>query len=144
MTKPSAFSALFALLLLTAACGSDPTATPVPTATPTAAMDADHESIEAGEALYKANGCTACHGQEAEGGIGPALAGHTREQVLKQVRTPVGGVMPAFSIEAISEAQLEQIAAFIVSLEGTNMHHDDEGMMMDATPEAPTDADQMH
>lgn len=68
-----------------------------------------------GHELYVQVGCSACHGQNAEGGLGPALAGHTREQVLRQVRSPIGQ-MPPFPPERLSDEDLEKIAAYIVSL----------------------------
>jgi len=78
-------------------------------------VDDDHEDIEAGEALFSAKGCAACHGDDAEGGVGPALAGHTSDQVRAQVRTPVGA-MPACDASVITDEELDQLAAFIVSL----------------------------
>ncbi|MFQ6015306.1 MAG: c-type cytochrome [Anaerolineae bacterium] len=93
-----------------------PTATPVPpTATPMLPTPTP-ELAEEGKALFAQKGCAACHGSNAEGtDIAPALAGHSREQVFKQVRNPVGE-MPALTEEQVSDEELEKIAAFIESL----------------------------
>lgn len=98
----------------------------------------DSEEIDAGEALYKSKGCPTCHGLRAEGGIGPALAGHTPEEIVDQVRRPLG-VMPAFSASTITDAELEAIITFILSLAGTATLDDGrpggmDGDMMDGAP----------
>jgi len=105
-----------------------PTATPTPAPTATPVAEAHEEAlevevIEEGKALFAAKGCAGCHGTEGQGieGLGPALAGHSREVVFKQVRTPrqvppPGVQMPAFGPEQISDEELEKIAAFILSL----------------------------
>ncbi len=74
-----------------------------------------------GYEIYRQVGCAACHGEQGEGGIGPALAGHTPEQVRKQVRNPVGD-MPAFSQEQLSDEDLEKIVAFVESLGSAEVH----------------------
>ena len=76
MKQTTLLISLVPVLLLAAACGGDPTATP----TPAAVADAD------GEMLFLTAGSPSCHGQDAEGtGAAPALAGHTEEQVLSVV-----------------------------------------------------------
>jgi hypothetical protein len=78
--------------------------------------------ISRGQQLFVSRGCAACHGPDAEGsGVAPALAGHTAEQVERQVRTPVGA-MPAFPRDAVSEEELGEIIEFIASLEGDSTH----------------------
>jgi cytochrome c551/c552/sulfur relay (sulfurtransferase) DsrC/TusE family protein len=79
--------------------------------------------IAQGQALFQANGCASCHGEAGEGveRLGPALPGHSREAVFRQVRdprqVPEGSVqMPAYSREQISDEELEQIVAWIESL----------------------------
>jgi mono/diheme cytochrome c family protein len=92
---------------------SSPAPTPSPAPAPTT-PPADHAAE--GKQLYLAKGCAACHGQNAEGSdIAPALPGHTKEQVLRQVRTPVGN-MPSFGPEKISDDELEMIADYIAGL----------------------------
>ncbi len=69
-----------------------------------------------GNALYLAKGCSACHGQDANGtAIAPALQGKSAEQVRNQVRSPVGN-MPAFTTDQVTDAELDKIAAFFASL----------------------------
>jgi hypothetical protein len=75
----------------------------------------DLESIIAGAALFERLGCVACHGANAEGYVGPALAGHDRGQVLRQVRRPQKD-MPAFGRDVLDDDELDELAAFVVSL----------------------------
>ena len=111
------------LLLLIAACGGDtvtPSAPPLPTATLIAAAPSTPESD--GQRLFIANGCGACHGELGQGSaIAPALAGHTASQVMRQARAPLG-LMPVFPPSKISNAELDQIAEYIESLEGDHAH----------------------
>ena len=73
--------------------------------------------VAAGRALYVSNGCVACHGDNAEGKIGPKIAGTglTFAEVLHQVRQP-RGVMPPFSPQQVNDAQVQQIYAYLESL----------------------------
>ncbi len=111
------------LLLLIAACGGDavtPSVPPLPTATLTAAAPSTPESE--GQRLFIANGCGACHGELGQGSsIAPALAGHTASQVMRQARAPLG-LMPVFPPSKISNAELDQIAEYIETLEGDHAH----------------------
>ena len=94
---------------------------PGPTATP--AGLAGTEAQGEGRDLFIANGCSGCHGQDAEGtSIAPALAGHTEQMVKRQVRTPRFR-MPAFSEQQISDRELQTIAHFIAGLEGEGHLH---------------------
>ena len=130
------------LMLVLAACAST-ASTPTPAPTPTSQMmeqppmgeqgmrstEEPHEedmvlSDEAKEGfeVYRTVGCASCHGAQGEGGVGPALAGHTPEQVRQQVRNPVGN-MPPFPKEQLSDADLEKIVAFVQSLGGATEAH---------------------
>jgi len=87
----------------------------------------DEHSVQGmaeGLALFQSVGCAGCHGQNGEGGIGPAMAGHTAEQIRRQVRTPSGDVMPAFSEEQLSDDQLSVIIAWVESLGPATGDHD--------------------
>ena len=96
-------AAISAGALLTACGQPSPTATPPPAATLSPA--------EQGERLFAVKGCATCHGLAGAGSdIAPALPGHSAEQVLRQVRSPVGS-MPAFGAERISDQELDLIAA---------------------------------
>ncbi|MFQ5944700.1 MAG: c-type cytochrome [Anaerolineae bacterium] len=115
MMKTTGFCLGLMVVALLASCG--PGAAPGPTATPEppTPTPVDVSLVDEGYAQYVEAGCTACHGDNAEGGVGPGLPGHTREQVFAQVRNP-RGAMPAFTDETVSDADLEKIAAYIVSL----------------------------
>lgn len=77
----------------------------------------DPALVERGYEVFVANNCTACHGQNAQGtDIAPALAGHSEFAVRRQVRAPVG-IMIVFDPDAIPEADLEALIAYITSLE---------------------------
>lgn len=77
---------------------------------------AGSELAEQGLEIFRRVGCSACHGQNGEGGVGPPLAGHTEEQVFRQVRTPKGDVMPPFPPEKLSDDEVRAIAAWIATL----------------------------
>lgn len=101
-------------LAVLAACSSGDAATAktAPGDTPTGAR------------LFLTNGCSTCHGQDAIGSdVAPALPGHTEDQVVRQVRSPVGR-MPAYSQSQISDAELDLIADYIVSLGGGGEHQE--------------------
>jgi mono/diheme cytochrome c family protein len=127
-----------ALALSACSSGQDQTATVVPSSSPTVEeeheeeMGEEHpenEAVEQGLALFRSAGCAGCHGQDGEGGVGPALPGHTAEQVERQVRVPKGDVMPAYSEEQLSDADLSQIIAWIGSLgpaTGAHVHGEEE------------------
>ena len=98
---------LFAFALVVAACGADDAASGEATGADLAAR---------GYEIFQQVGCAACHGAEGEGGVGPPLAGHTEEQVFRQVRTPKGDVMPPFPPEKLSDDEVRAIVAWIETL----------------------------
>lgn len=110
----------------------EPTLTPVPpeptpTSPPAEAQAEIHghemSDVEEGKRLFAEKACAACHGPEAQGTEGgPALPGHTPEQIRRQVREPLGK-MPPFTEEQVSEAELEQIIAFITTLAPSGAMH---------------------
>ncbi|GMQ94553.1 MAG: hypothetical protein BMS9Abin12_2048 [Acidimicrobiia bacterium] len=82
----------------------------------------------AGLETFRTVGCSACHGQDGEGGVGPALAGHTEDQLFRQVRTPKGDVMPPFPTDVLSDDDVRDIYAWIVTLgDEMVMVHAEEG-----------------
>ena len=90
----------------------------------TAGMETEPAGGEArtGRETYLAAGCGACHGQNAEGtDVGPALAGHTAEQVHQQVRSPLAQ-MPAYPVEQLPDDDLDAIAKYIGGLEPMEEH----------------------
>lgn len=110
-----ALAATVGIAALLAACGQpSPTATTPPATTLSPG--------EQGERLFAVKGCSACHGLGAEGSdIAPGLPGHSAEQVLRQVRNPVGS-MPAFGAERISNQELDLLAFYVESLEAGDAH----------------------
>ncbi len=94
---------LFVMLsLVLAACGS--------TGEPKSELPANQ-----GQELFALN-CGECHGNDGTGtDEAPTILGHTLEQVKEQVRTPEGD-MEAILPEKLSDADLELIAQFVVSL----------------------------
>jgi mono/diheme cytochrome c family protein len=92
---------------------------PTPTAeqpTPTAQLPAEPDPAE-GQRIWSSKPCIGCHGANAEGGIGPRIAGTALEfdEVLLQVRTGAAP-MPAFTEEEISDLEVEHIYAWLQSL----------------------------
>ncbi|MDA0988430.1 MAG: c-type cytochrome [Chloroflexi bacterium] len=133
-----ALTALLVLGLTLAACTSasptptlEPTATVPPTSTPEATATpegqghteiSDDPVIQAGYNVFVATGCSACHGQNAEGTtFAPALNGHSDGQVHRQVRAPVG-TMPVFPPDKLSASELDNLVAYITSLDAGHMH----------------------
>lgn len=88
-------------------------ATTKPAAKPTATPS----SSSALPALYAQKGCAACHGDKAQGNLGPILAGLSVDHIKSVVRagSPEGG-MPAFDQDAISDGELESLAAGLHAL----------------------------
>ena len=74
-------------------------------------------NIDKGKQAFTANGCNGCHGDEAEGGMGPQLASTAKSfpEFLAVVRKPKG-VMPAFNAATLSDAQVADLYAFVKSL----------------------------
>ncbi|MBI4295707.1 MAG: cytochrome c [Chloroflexi bacterium] len=74
----------------------------------------ERRSIEKGATLFS-GACAACHGAQAQGGVGPALKGKDATFVQSTVRSGKG-IMPAFSPNQISISELEDIIIFLNSL----------------------------
>jgi mono/diheme cytochrome c family protein len=70
-----------------------------------------------GAALWPNAPCQGCHGNKAQGGSGPRLAGTSRDFnfVMRQVRSG-GSRMPAFSPSRISDQDLRDIYAWLSTL----------------------------
>jgi mono/diheme cytochrome c family protein len=92
----------------------EPTAEP--TATEEAAPPAEPDPA-LGAQIWAEKPCSGCHGAQAEGGIGPRLAGTglTLDEVLLQVRTGAAP-MPAFSEGEISDLEVQHIYAWLQTL----------------------------
>jgi mono/diheme cytochrome c family protein len=87
-------------------------------AEPPPAIDLPEEpDAEVGAQIWTGKPCVGCHGAEAEGDVGPKLAGTPLEfdEVLLRVR--VGKApMPAFSEAQVSDLELQHIYAWLKSL----------------------------
>lgn len=72
-----------------------------------------------GMELFQQLECSSCHGAGALGKLGPALAATSLElaAVRRQVRSPVGRKMPAFTEEELPEEDLADIYAWLQSLD---------------------------
>lgn len=72
---------------------------------------------ERGAELFITLPCSGCHGATAQGQFGPTLAGTslTFQEVRQQVRNP-RDKMPSFSREQVSEDDLHDIYAWLISL----------------------------
>lgn len=109
---------LFGVLAGVASCGS-PTEPMTPTTTTPPATDAgtaqDPAAIARGEALFQTH-CAVCH-PGGNAGVGPSLKTSTAtpNQMRSQVRNGVG-LMPPFPSSVISDAQLNDLIAYVMSL----------------------------
>ena len=91
-----------------------------PQASKGAAVALDHESIEAGEKIFKAN-CAGCHGAELSGGIGPSLVdstwihGGTPEAIVKTITegVPAKGMLTWGPI--LGPEKIGKVAAYVIS-----------------------------
>ncbi len=72
------------------------------------------ESFQKGKDTFVTT-CGSCHGQQAQGGVGPALGGKDATLVQRTVRSGKG-IMPAFSPNQISDGDLEDITLFLGNL----------------------------
>ena len=70
-----------------------------------------------GAGLWPSLPCSACHGDQAQGSIGPKIAGTglSYQAVLLQVRNGKGS-MPAFAAEQVSDEQVQHVYAWLQSL----------------------------
>ena len=130
LMKVAVGSLLLAVAVILTSCGTS--ATPEPAEQPTEDGHQEEEAVKLEETLsaavlpglqvYRTVGCAMCHGFNAEGSdIAPALPGHTESQVRRQVRAPVG-LMPVFTLNTMSDEQLDELVTFIVDLGGTRSY----------------------
>ena len=101
-----------------------PTATvaPAPTEAPTATQAPASAAAPAGDAAagkqtWATKPCAGCHGANAEGVVGPKLAGTSLslDQVMRTVRNGKGGGMPQFGTSVVSDKELADIYAWLKS-----------------------------
>ena len=89
---------------------------PTPSTATSGTPSAEAQVITQGAQLFNSLGCGACHGPEGKGtAIGSNITGKSREEITKQMRTPKG-TMPAFPANILSDADLDKLVAYIMSL----------------------------
>ncbi len=82
---------------------------------PSSAVSGDTATAR-GEALYITEGCVTCHGLEGRGApVAPPIAGTKLPTLQQRVRQGPAG-MPKFSTDALTDAQLADIAAYLQSV----------------------------
>jgi cytochrome c oxidase cbb3-type subunit III len=87
-------------------------------------FDATPEAIAAGQSIYSAN-CVACHAQDGGGGVGSNLTdeywkhGGSINDIFKVIKygVPEKGMIPWQ--DQLSPEQMQQVASFILTLQGT-------------------------
>lgn len=77
-----------------------------------------------GSGVYAAN-CASCHGEQLEGGVGPALSGATLRTLAKNTKLTVGDLfqfmalqMPLNDPASLKREQYAQIMAYILKFNG--------------------------
>lgn len=82
---------------------------------PAGAMDTTH-MVAMGRTLYVSN-CASCHGQDAEGKIGPTLhaLGDPDAKVYRHIANGFTGKMPAYK-DKLTKDQIDTLVAYIQSL----------------------------
>jgi cytochrome c oxidase cbb3-type subunit 3 len=91
----------------------------------TVALLTGSDDLKAGSALFASN-CVSCHGEHAEGKIGPNLTdqywkhGGDIKNLFKTVKIGVAGTgMKSWKTD-LSALQMAQVTSYILSLQGTN------------------------
>jgi mono/diheme cytochrome c family protein len=61
--------------------------------------------------------CYSCHGTEGQGGAGPRIVvGATPDAMIRYVRKPSGGNMPAYTSKSMSDQDLRDVYAYLRSI----------------------------
>ncbi len=73
------------------------------------------DPVERGRQLFVVKECASCHGLDGRGGIvGPPIAGTEADDLRDKTQVGPGG-MPAFAPDALSDADLNAIAAYLAA-----------------------------
>lgn len=125
MRRLLAIAVLIPAIFALAACGGSPDQPTIaaPTEAPTQVESTPVEAVPGaadvtvGAQVWQELSCHNCHGDQAEGGSAPTLAGtqHSFEEVLGKVRQG-GAIMPAFTADQVSDQQVQDIYAWLASL----------------------------
>lgn len=79
-------------------------------------LNAVDEPATRGGSLYVTAGCVGCHGLDGRGAVvGPPIAGTELTMLLQRVRQGPAG-MPRFDADALTDAQVADIATFLQSV----------------------------
>lgn len=84
------------------------------------ALSGDPAVVASGKEVFKTY-CTACHGDNAEGKIGPPLVAHKwryggdPDAILTSIRSGRPGGMPVWS-KALPDEKIQQVAAYVYTL----------------------------
>lgn len=81
----------------------------------------DNKLVARGRQLFAEDSCRVCHGPTAHGtAMAPSLIGvgkkYSAEKIAQLIRHPVTEKMPSFSENAISDADLKAVVAFLQTL----------------------------
>jgi mono/diheme cytochrome c family protein len=96
--------------------GGEAAAAPAASSGQPSAKAASASDLARGRALFSEKGCTGCHGENAGGGVGPALSAIPLSlDALTEVVRRGAGAMPSFDRSTVSEAELKQIYQWLES-----------------------------
>jgi mono/diheme cytochrome c family protein len=111
---------------------------PAAKAEPPVDTSAPEGDPERGKQLFQSVGCADCHGNDAEGRVGPPLIKlqKTFKQYEDQVRHPIGAMPNEFPPELVSEDDLIDIYAFLKHPPGSSSDAQVEGSADNSNPKA--------
>jgi cytochrome c553 len=90
--------------------------TPMPFTGMGLAVPRASDPVQLGRQLFVADDCAACHGLDGRGGIiGPSIVGITSDKLRTKTQVGPKG-MPAFAPDALSDADLAAIAAYLQAM----------------------------
>ncbi len=78
--------------------------------------------VAGGKAVYEANACSACHGPNGDGGLGPSLKGAAFAEKYANVDKMVNvirsgrGSMPGYPEDRIGKSEMDGLVSFVLSL----------------------------
>jgi mono/diheme cytochrome c family protein len=121
-TTPKIAAALAAVALLTGACGNDdspPNERAAITTTTDTTEPPTTQPTTTGHDIFIAN-CARCHGQQAEGGLGPQLAGggalRAFPNLADQIEFVEGHTLPPFR-EQLTDEEIQAVVDYTRSLD---------------------------
>jgi cytochrome c oxidase subunit 2 len=103
------------LMAFAVACGDDDSSDGGGAQTTAAAGGGPGEAIARGQQLSRTKGCSACHGADGEGGLGPAWAGALGSTVTLTDGSQVV-VDEAYLTRAIEDPQAQVVTGYAVAM----------------------------